>query len=183
MLSDTRPAEPTAKAPAAREDSAAEFEVPVEAAEQENTNPFAESSAGTPAVEGMPEISIRREAHQTASIFEKEASSAESAEPLLRAGLPAAAGRPKEKPPAKEKTKAPEPEFDVDQEYDLVLNADPVVPAHDQTPPKPPPTPRSPDPVHQTGPPPSAGETRFAPAQSLVQLANELGQLRLREAP
>jgi len=183
MLSDTRPAEPTAKAPAAREDSAAEFEVPVEAAEQENTNPFAESSAGTPAVEGMPEISIRREAHQTASIFEKEASSAESAEPLLRAGLPAAAGRPKEKPPAKEKTKAPEPEFDVDQEYDLVLNAEPVVPAHEQKPPKPPATPRRPEPVHQNAAPPAAGETSFASDQFLAELANEIDQLGLGEAP
>jgi len=182
MLSDTQPAEPTAKAPAAREDSAAEFEVPVEAAEQENTNPFAESSAGTPAVEGMPEISIRREAHQTASIFEKEASSAESAEPLLRAGLPAKAGRPKEKPPAKEKPKAPEPEFDVDQEYDLVL-AEPAVPAHEPKPPKPPATPRRPEPVHQNAAPPAAGETSFASDQFLAELANEIDQLGLGEPP
>src|SRR6266481_5496593 len=148
MLNDTRTAEPAAKAPSAHEDGAAEFEVPIEAAQPENTNPFAESSAKTPAVGGKPEISIRRESHETASIFEKDASSTESAEPLLRAELPAAAKPPKEKrPPAKEKTKAPVPEFDAEQDYELVLDAEPLEPA--QKPPSLPPNRRKPEPVHQ----------------------------------
>ncbi len=183
MLSDSQRAEPAAKAPTAREDSAAEFEVPIEAAQPENTNPFAESSPETPAVEQMPEISIRREAHETASIFEKDASSAESAEPLLRAELSAAAGRPKQKPPAKEKTKAPEPEFDVDQEYELVLDAEPLVPAHERKPPKPPATPRKPEPVHQNAAPLAASEVTFASDQLLAELANEIDQLGLGEPP
>jgi len=178
MLSDARPARPAAKAPAARGDGAAEFEVPIEAAQPENTNPFAESSAEKPAVEGMPEISIRREAHETASIFEKDASLAESTEPLLRAELPAAAKPPKEKPPAKEKTKAPEPEFDVEQEYELVLDAEPLVPAHEQ---KPPATPRKAEPVHQNAAAPAAGEGSFASDQFLAELANEIDQLGLGE--
>src|SRR4029077_9973941 len=146
MLSDTRPAEPGAKTPTAREDGAAEFEVPIEAAQPENTNPFAESSAGTPSTEDLPDISIRREAHETASIFEKDAS---AAEPPLRAQPPAPAAPPREKPPAKGKTKAPEPEFDVEQEYELVLDAEPLVPAHEQKPPTPPAAPRKREPVHQ----------------------------------
>jgi pilus assembly protein FimV len=182
MLSDTQQAEPAAKAPTAREDSAAEFEVPIEAAQSENTNPFAESSSKTPAVHEMPEISVRREAHETASIFEKDASSAESAEPPLRAELSAAAGRPKQKPPAKEKTKAPEPEFDVDQEYELVLDAEPLVPAHERKPPKPPATPRKPEPVHQNAAP-EPSEVAFASDQFLAELANEIDQLGLGEPP
>ena len=39
MLNDTRPTEAAANAPT-REDDGAEFEVPVEAAQPENTNPF-----------------------------------------------------------------------------------------------------------------------------------------------
>jgi len=174
MLSDTRPAEPAAKAPTARAGDAAEFEVPIEAAQPENTNPFAESSGQAPAVEQMPEISIRREAHETASIFEKDA--AESAEPLLRAQPPAAAEPPKKKSPAKEKTKATEPEFDVEQEYELVLDAEPLVPAHEQ---KPPATPRKPEPVHQNAAPPSAAQESFASDQFLADLANEIDQLGL----
>ena len=175
MLSDTRPAEPSAKAPTAREGGAAEFEVPLEAAEPQNTNPFADSSAEKVA-EGMPEISIRREAHETASIFEKDNSAPES-EPLLRADLPAAAEPPKKKPPAKEKTKAPEPEFDVDQEYELVLDAEPLVPAHEQRPPS-----RKPAPVHQNTSAPAAGDATFASDQFLAELANEIDQLGLSNA-
>ena len=182
MLNDTRTAEPAAKGPTAHEDGAAEFEVPIEAAQPENTNPFAESSAKTPAVGGKPEISIRRESHETASIFEKDASSTESAEPLLRAELPAAAKPPKEKrPPAKEKTKAPVPEFDAEQDYELVLDAEPLEPAHEQKPPSPPPNRRKPEPVHQNAAAPAAGEESFASDQFLAELANEIDQLGLGE--
>jgi len=175
MLSDTRPAEPAAKAPAAREGGAAEFEVPLEAAEQQNTNPFADSSAEK-IVEGMPEISIRREAHETASIFEKDISAPEP-EPLRRANPPAAAEPPKKKPPAKEKTKAPEPEYDVEQDYELVLDAEPLVPAHEQKPPS-----RKPEPVHQNTSAPAAGDATFASDQFLAELANEIDQLGLGDS-
>jgi len=178
MLSDTRPAEPGAKTPAAREDGAAEFEVPIEAAQPENTNPFAESSAGTPSTEDLPDISIRREAHETASIFEKDAS---AAEPPLRAQPPAPAAPPREKPPAKGKTKAPEPEFDVEQEYELVLDAEPLVPAHEQKPPTPPAAPRKREPVHQNSAPPAAEEATFASDQFIADLANEIDQLGLAD--
>jgi pilus assembly protein FimV len=174
MLSDTQPAEPGVKAPSTREDDAAEFEVPIEAAQPENTNPFAESSAQAAPKEQMPEISIRREAHETASIFEKDA--VESAEPLVRAQPPAPVEPPKKKPPVKEKAKAPEPEFDVDQDYELVLDAEPLVPAHEQ---KPPAARRKPEPVHQNAAPPAAGAESFASDQFLADLANEIDQLGL----
>jgi len=175
MLNDTRPAEPAAKAPAAREGGAAEFEVPFEAAEPQDTNPFADSSAEK-VVEGMPEISIRREAHETASIFEKDISAPEP-EPLRRANPPAAAEPPKKKPPAKEKSKAPEPEFDVDQEYELVLDAEPLEPAHEQKPPS-----RKPEPVHRNTSAPAAGDVTFASDQFLAELANEIDQLGLSDS-
>jgi tetratricopeptide (TPR) repeat protein len=180
MLSDTRAAAPVAKAPAAHEDAAPEFEIPMEAAEVENTNPFAEISADIPVAEGMPEISIRKEAHETASIFEKEQSPSATNEPLLRAEHSAPAKPPKEKPAAKEKPKPPEPEFEVDQEYELVLDAEPLVPAHEQKPPSPPPKPRKPEPLHQNAAPPSAAET-FASDQFLADLANEIDQLGIGE--
>jgi tetratricopeptide (TPR) repeat protein len=173
MLSDTRPAEPAAKAPVVHEDAAPEFEVPLEAAETENTNPFAEISADMSSAEDLPDISIRREAHETASIFEKEASS-EPAEPLLRE--PAVRAKP-----PKEKPQAPEPEFEVEQEYELVLDAEPLVPAHEQKPPSPPPTPRKPEPVHQNAAPPTAAGESFASDQFLADLANEIDQLGIGE--
>src|SRR5712675_2375167 len=154
MLSDTQPVEPVAKQPV-REHAAAEFEIPVEAVAAENSNPFAEISGDLPAVEDLPEISIRREAHETASIFEKEAGFIAPAEPAFRTEPASTAKPPKEKPPAKEKPKAPEPEFEVDQEYELVLDAEPLVPAHEQRPPAPPPPARrtAPEPVHQNAAP------------------------------
>jgi len=173
MLSDTRPAEPAAKAPVVHEDAAPEFEVPLEAAETENTNPFAEISADMSSAEDLPDISIRREAHETASIFEKEASS-EPAEPLLRE--PAVRAKP-----PKEKPQAPEPEFEVEQEYELVLDAEPLVPAHEQKPPSPSPTPRKPQPVHQNAAPPAAAGESFASDQFLADLANEIDQLGIGE--
>jgi pilus assembly protein FimV len=182
MLSDTRPAEPAAKAPAIHEDAAPEFEVPLEAAETENTNPFAEISADMASAEDLPDISVRREAHETASIFEKDASSGLPAEPLLRAEPPAAAKPPKEKPP-KEKTKVPEPEpeFEVEQEYELVLDAEPLVPAHEQRPPSPPPAPRKPEPVQQNAALPVQADDSFASDQFLADLANEIDQLGIGE--
>jgi tetratricopeptide (TPR) repeat protein len=181
MLNDTRPAGPAAKGPAVHDDAAPEFEVPIETAETENTNPFAEISADIPSTDDLPDISIRREAHETASIFEKEAASGAPVEPLLRADRPPAAKPPKEKPPAKEKPKAPEPEFEVDQEYELVLDAEPLVPAHEQKPPIPPPAPRKPEPAHRNVAPPAAGDGSFASDQFLADLANEIDQLGLGE--
>jgi tetratricopeptide (TPR) repeat protein len=178
MLNDTRPAEASAKMPTAREDGAAEFEVPMEAAEPENTNLFAENSPETPSIQDLPDISIRREAHETASIFEKDAS---AAEPLLRAEPPAPVAHPREKPPAKEKTKAPEPEFDVQHEYELVLDAEPLVPAHEQKPPTRPAAPRKQEPVHQNSAPPAAGEASFASDQFIAELAKEIDLLGLGE--
>src|SRR5438270_5640518 len=90
MLSDTQSAEPAAKESRVHQDAAPEFEIPIEAAVPENTNPFAETSATEPAVEDLPEISIRREAHETASIFEKDASSLAPAEPAFRTDPPSA---------------------------------------------------------------------------------------------
>jgi tetratricopeptide (TPR) repeat protein len=175
MLSDTPSAAPVAKQ-TPHEDAAPEFEISIEAAVPENTNPFAEGSGDVPAVEDLPEISIRREAHQTASIFEKEASSIAPAEPAFRTDAPSSARPPKEKPPVKEKPKAPEPEFEVDQEYELVLDAEPLVPAHEQRPPAPPPVRRTPEPAHQNAGP--AAES-FASDQFLADLASEIDQLGL----
>jgi tetratricopeptide (TPR) repeat protein len=180
MLSDTRPAEPAARAPADRDDAAPEFEIPMEAAAPENTNPFAETSAEIPVAEELPEISIRKEAHESASIFEKDTLPGSSAEPAFRTEPPVTAKPPKEKPPVKEKPKAPEPEFEVDQEYELVLDAEPLVPAHEQKPPTPPPTPRKPEPVHQNAAPPAAADS-FASDQFLAELAGEIDQLGLGE--
>jgi tetratricopeptide (TPR) repeat protein len=176
MLSDTRPAEPGSKVSAAHGEGAAEFEVPIEAAETENTNPFAETSSKTSAAEELPDISIRREAHQSASIFEKDAS---TEEPLLRAEPPTAAEPPRKKTPAKEKPKAPEPEFDVDQEYELVLDAEPLVPAHEQRPPTSPAAPRKQEPVHQNAAPTAGEDVSFASDQFIADLANEIDQLGL----
>jgi pilus assembly protein FimV len=181
MLSDTRQAAPAAKTPAVQRDAAPEFDVPIEAAEQENTNPFADILADIPVAEELPEISIRREAHETASIFEKDAPPAPPAESLLRAQPSAPAKPPKEKPIAKERPKAPEPEFEVEQEYELVLDAEPLVPAHEQKPPSPPPKPRKPEPVHQNAAPPASTEATFASDQFLADLANEIDQLGLGE--
>jgi tetratricopeptide (TPR) repeat protein len=165
----SRPAEPTANAP----EAAAEFDIPVEAtAGPENTNPFAETSADIPVDEGLPEIAIRREAHESASIFEKnEVPSAAPAEPLANAKATA----PKSQKP---KPKAPEPEFEVDQEYELVLDAEPLVPAHEQKPPAAPPAPRKPEAVAQ-----NAAPADFASDQFLADLANEIDQLGLSALP
>ena len=178
MLSDTQTAEPVAKRPDGNQHAAPEFDVPVEAAAPENTNPFAEISAELPVTEDLPEISIRREAHETASIFEKDASSIAPAEATFRTESPSPVKPPKEKPLAKEKPKAPEPEFEVDQEYELVLDAEPLVPAHQQKPPAPPPARRTPEPVHQNAAPPAAQEA-FATDQFLADLASEIDQLGL----
>jgi tetratricopeptide (TPR) repeat protein len=175
MLSDTRQAEPAATL---SDDAAPEFEIPVEAA-PENTNPFAETSGDIDVSEGLPEISIRKEAHQSASIFEKEAAPA-SSETGFRTEPPLAAKPPKEKPPAKEKPKPAEPEFEVEQDYELVLDAEPLVPAHEQKPPSPPPTPRRPEPVHQNAAPAAKADS-FASDQFLADLANEIDQLGLGE--
>jgi pilus assembly protein FimV len=182
MLNDTQPASSAARQSGAHEPAAPEFEVPIEAAVPENTNPFAEISADLPAIEDLPEISIRREAHETASIFEKEAPSAEPAAPPFRTKPPApAAPKPlKEKPPAPQKPKAPEPEFEVEQDYELVLDAEPLVPAHEQKLPIPPPACRTSEPVHQNAALPVADES-FASDQFLADLANEIDQLGLGE--
>jgi tetratricopeptide (TPR) repeat protein len=180
MLSDAQQTEPAAKAPAVRKNAAPEFEIPMEAAVAENTNPFAETSAEIPAAEELPEISIRQEAHQSASIFETDTFQGSPAEPAFRTEPPSAAKPPKEKPPVKQKPKAPEPEFEVDQEYELVLDAEPLVPAHEQRPPTPPPAPRKPEPVHQNATPPAAADS-FASDQFLAELAGEIDQLGLGE--
>jgi tetratricopeptide (TPR) repeat protein len=179
MLSDTQASEPAGKAPAAHHE-AAEFEIPIEAAAPENTNPFAETSAEIPISEDLPEISIRREAHETASIFEKDTPPG-PAEPSFRTEPASAAKPPKEKPPVKEKPKAPEPEFEVDQEYELVLDAEPLVPAHEQKAPAPPAAPRKPEPVHQNAAPPADGNEGFASDSFLADLANEIDHLGLGE--
>src|SRR5260370_6567197 len=178
MLKESRAAEPAAKAPKAPAEAAPEFDIPVEAAAvPENTNPFAESSADIPVDQGLPEIGIRREAHESASIFEKnEVPSAAPAEPLVHAKAPA----PKSQKP---KPKAPEPqaEFEVDQEYELVLDAEPLVPAHEQKPPAAPPAPRKPQSVPQNAAP--AADDGFASDQSLADLAKEIDQLGLSALP
>jgi tetratricopeptide (TPR) repeat protein len=179
MLSDTRPAEPAGKAPAIEEESAPEFEIPMETAVPENTNPFAEASADISVTEELPEISIRKEAHESASIFEKEKLPASSGESTFRTEPPLAAKPPKEKPPVKEKPKPPEPEFDVEQDYELVLDAEPLIPAREQKPPAPPPAPRRPEPVFQNAAP--AAADAFASDQFLADLANEIDQLGLGE--
>ncbi|HEU0369511.1 MAG TPA: tetratricopeptide repeat protein, partial [Candidatus Acidoferrum sp.] len=154
MLSDTRPADPTGQAPVAEDESAPEFEIPVEAGVPENTNPFAENSQDISVAEELPEISIRKEAHRSASIFEHDDSAADSGASTFRTEPPLDAKPPREKPPVEEKTKVkpkapqPEPEFEVDQEYELVLDAEPLVPAHEQKPPAPP-APRRPEAVQQ----------------------------------
>jgi tetratricopeptide (TPR) repeat protein len=186
MLSNTQPVEPAAKVPTVHADAPLEFEVPVEAAEPENTNPFADASAETPAVEDLPEISIRREAHETASIFEKDApqgahSEPFRAEPPAEAHVAAESHLAKEEPPAEKKPKAPEPEFEVEQDYELVLDAEPLVPAHEQKPPSPPTPPRKPEPVHQNAAPPAAADGSFASDQFLADLASEIDQLGLGE--
>jgi tetratricopeptide (TPR) repeat protein len=162
MLKESRPAAEPSETPAA----APEFEIPIDApAPVENTNPFAETSATISADEGLPEIGIRREAHEAASIFEKEAEA--PAEPLVRPEKPAPkAAKPKPKAPE------PEPELEVDQDYELVLDAEPIIPAHEQKPPAAPPAPRKPEPVHQNAAP--AEDAGFA-----SDLANEIDQLGL----
>jgi pilus assembly protein FimV len=160
MLKESRPTE----APEAPAQSAPEFEIPLETASgPENTNPFAEISADLPADENLPPISIRREAHETASIFEKETPTDAPPEPRAHTEAPA----PKEKKP---KAKAPQPEFEVEQDYELVLDAEPLVPAHDQKPPAPP-------------APANAAQDGFASDQFLADLANEIDQLGLSETP
>jgi pilus assembly protein FimV len=184
MLNDTRPTEPSAKTPAVQDDAAPEFEIPLEAAVPEATNPFAETSGEISVVEDLPEISIRKEAHESASIFEKEALPTSSGEPAFRTEPPLAAKPPKEKPSVKQKPKAPEPEpepeFEVEQEYELVLDAEPLVPAHEQRPPSPPPVSRKPEPVHQNAATPVAAES-FASDQFLADLASEIDQLGIGE--
>jgi pilus assembly protein FimV len=177
MLKESRPAEPAAKTPGK---DAPEFAIPVEAAASpENTNPFADISAEMPVDEGLPEIGIRREAHESASIFEKnEVPSAAPAEPLVHAD----ASAPKsQKPKPKPKAPEPEPEFEIDQEYELVLDAEPLVPAHEQKPPAAPPVPRKHEPVPQNAAP--AADAGFASDQFLADLAKEIDQLGLSESP
>jgi tetratricopeptide (TPR) repeat protein len=135
-----------------------------------------------PTIEDLPEISIRREAHETASIFEKDTSSIAPAEATFRTEPPSPAKPSKEKPPVKEKPKPAEPEFEVEQDYELVLDAEPLVPAHEQKPPAPPPARRTPEPVHQNAAPPAAEES-FASDQFLADLASEIDQLGLSQAP
>jgi tetratricopeptide (TPR) repeat protein len=178
MLDDTRPAEPASKMPAIPHDAAPEFEIPVDAAAPENTNPFADTSGDIPLAEDLPEISIRQEAHQSASIFEKDAPPTSSGEPAFRSEPPLAAKPPKEKTKAPEP--APEPEFEVEQEYELVLDAEPLVPAHEQRPPAPPLASRTPQPVHQKAAPPAPADS-FASDQFLADLASEIDQLGIGE--
>jgi len=166
LLKESRPAE----APRAPAESAPEFEIPVEVAPgPQNTNPFAEISADLTAEQSLPPIGIRREAHETASIFEKETPSDAPTAPLAHSQAPAAKGK---------KPKAAEPEFEVEQDYELVLDAEPLVPAHDQKPPAVPPAPRKAEPVTQNAPP-----SGFASDQFLADLANEIDQLGLGEIP
>ncbi len=178
MLKESRAAEPAAKAPKAPAEAAPEFDIPVEAAAvPENTNPFAESSADIPVDQGLPEIGIRREAHESASIFEKnEVPPVAPAEPLVHADDKASRSQK-----AKPKPKAPEPEFEVDQEYELVLDAEPLVPAHEQKPPAAPPAPRKPQSVPQNAAP--AADDGFASDQFLADLAKEIDQLGLSALP
>src|SRR5260370_1396531 len=178
MLKESRAAEPAAKSPKAPAEAAPEFDIPVEAAAvPENTNPFAESSADIPVDQGLPEIGIRREAHESASIFEKnEVPPVAPAEPLVHADDKASRSQK-----AKPKPKAPKPEFEVDQEYELVLDATPLVPAHEQKPPAGPPAPRKPQSVPQNAAP--AADDGFASDQFLADLAKEIDQLGLSALP
>ena len=179
MLKESQPVELGAGARKAQE-AAPEFEIPVETpADPENVSPFAEISAEIPVDQDLPPITIRREAHETASIFEKEAPEAPAAPPVQAEKPAAKSQKPKPKPPEpKPKAPEPEPEFEVEQDYELVLDAEPLVPAHDQKPPAPPPARRKPEPVHQETAP--AG---FASDQFLADLANEIDQLGLGEVP
>jgi tetratricopeptide (TPR) repeat protein len=166
LLKESRPVELGGEARKAPAEAAPEFEIPVEtAAGPENTNPFAEISAELPVDQGLPPIAIRREAHETASIFEKEVPAGTPAEPRVQADVRAPKSqKPKPKAPEpKPKAPEPEPEFEVEQDYELVLDAEPLVPAHDQ---KPPATPAA-----------------FASDQFLADLANEIDQLGLGELP
>jgi tetratricopeptide (TPR) repeat protein len=178
MLKESRSTEPAAKAPKAPAEGAPEFDIPVEAAAvPENTNPFAESSAEIPVDQGLPEIGIRREAHESASIFEKnEVPPVAPAQPLVHPDEKASRSQK-----AKPKPKAPEPEFEVDQEYELVLDAEPLVPAHEQKPPAAPPAPRKPQSVPQNAAP--AADDGFASDQFLADLAKEIDQLGLSALP
>jgi tetratricopeptide (TPR) repeat protein len=128
----------------------------------------------------LPAIGIRREAHETASIFEKEVPADSPPEPRLQADPPAPKSqKPKPKAPEpKRKAPEPEPEFEVEQDYELVLDSEPLVPAHNQKPPAAPPAPRKPQPVHQ-----DAAPAGFASDQFLADLANEIDQLGLGELP
>jgi pilus assembly protein FimV len=179
LLKESRPVELGADAHKAPAEAAPEFEIPVEtAAGPENTNPFAEISADLPVDRDLPAIGIRREAHETASIFEKEIPAEAPAEPRAHADSPASKSqKPKPKAPEpKPKAAKPEPEFEVEQDYELVLDAEPLVPAHDQKPPAVPPPPRKPEPVHQ-----DAAPEGFASDQFLADLASEIDQLGLGE--
>lgn len=181
LLKESRPVELGAEAHEAPAEAAPEFEIPVEtAAGPENTNAFAEISADLPADRDLPAIGIRREAHETASIFEKELPADAPPEPRVHAGSPAPKSqKPKPKAPdPKPKAPEPEPEFEVEHDYELVLDAEPLVPAHDQKPPVKPPAPRKPEPVHQ-----DAAPAGFASDQFLADLANEIDQLGLGELP
>src|ERR1700688_1388492 len=123
MLKESQPVELGAGAHKTPE-AAPEFEIPVEtAAGPENTNHFAEISADIPADQDLPPITIRREAHERASIFEKEAAPEAPAEPQVQAEKPAPKSqKPKPKPPEpKRKAPEPEPEFEGEQDYELVL--------------------------------------------------------------
>ena len=181
LLKESRPVELGAEGHKAPDEAAPEFEIPVETtAGPENTNPFAENSANVPADRDFPAIGIRREAHETASIFEKEDSADAPPEPRVHADSPAPKSqKPKPKAPEpKPKAPEPEPEFEVEQDYELVLDAEPLVPAHDQKPPAAPPARRKPEPVHQ-----EAAPAGFASDQFLADLANEIDQLGLGELP
>ena len=181
LLKESRPVELGGEARTAPEEAAPEFEIPVETtAGPENPNQFADISADIPADRDLPAISIRREAHETASIFEKEVPAAAPAEPRVQAEAPTPKSQ-KPKPKASEpKPKTPElePEFEVEQDYELVLDAEPLVPAHDQKPsvkpPIKPPAPPKPEPAAPAG---------FASDQFLADLANEIDQLGLGELP
>ena len=177
MLSESRQAAPAAKAPAAPADAAPEFEVPSEEPVHENTNPFAEASADLSADEEPPEIAVRREAHERASILEKET----TAPPPIRPAEPPA---PKAAPPPERKEKAkeppkpvePEPPEPEDQEYELVLDEEPVSPAPAQKSPAAPP--RRSEPVHH-----AASDDAALGDQFLADLANEIDQLGVPSPP
>jgi tetratricopeptide (TPR) repeat protein len=181
MLKESQPVELGAGAHKAPAEAAPEFEIPVETTTgPENTNPFAEISAEIPVDQDLPPITIRREAHERASIFEKEAAPEAPAAPPVQPEKPAAKSqKPKPRPPEpKPKAPEPEPEFEVEQDYELVLDAEPLEPAHDHKPPAPPPARRKTEPVHH-----EAAPAGFASDQFLADLANEIDQLGLGEVP